>query len=76
MFKLRQTWKDVFSTTKLHSLDMRVQRIDRNWPVANLPQNLTAAKSIIHVNPKFLSRVRNAVNLYFLACLDLHSKFY
>lgn len=49
MWKLRQTWNDVFPSQKLLQLDLRVQSIDPAWPVT--------ASSSIHVNPKFLSIV-------------------
>ena len=54
MFKLRQTWSDVFPLKKLYALDVRVKSIDPAWPItAPLP---TAAS--IHLNPAFLPKVR------------------
>lgn len=48
MFKLRQTWNEVFPQKKLFALDVRVHAIDPAWPI-------TATQSVnIHVNPKFL----------------------
>ncbi|XP_073991585.1 uncharacterized protein [Rhodnius prolixus] len=48
MFKLRQTWNEVFPQKKLLALDVRVHAIDPAWPI-------TATQSVnIHVNPKFL----------------------
>ena len=51
MFKLRQTWSDVFPPKKLYALDVRVKSIDPAWPVtAPLPTS-------IHLNPAFLPKV-------------------
>uniref|UniRef100_A0A224X4V7 Pre-mRNA cleavage complex 2 protein Pcf11 n=1 Tax=Panstrongylus lignarius TaxID=156445 RepID=A0A224X4V7_9HEMI len=49
MFKLRQTWNDVFPPKKLFALDVRVHAIDPAWPITATPQSVR-----IHVNPKFL----------------------
>ncbi|XP_014281579.1 pre-mRNA cleavage complex 2 protein Pcf11 [Halyomorpha halys] len=52
MFKLRQTWNEVFPPKKLYALDARVNAIDPAWPItANPPHGR------IHVNPKFLNPV-------------------
>ncbi|KAJ8919283.1 hypothetical protein NQ315_003867 [Exocentrus adspersus] len=49
MFKLRQTWNDVFPPQKLYAIDVQINLLDPAWPVtAKLP-----SKSI-HFNPKFL----------------------
>lgn len=55
MWKLRQTWNDVFPPKKLFSLDVRVQSIDPAWPIT-APSNSISSGSI-HVNPRFLSMV-------------------
>jgi len=55
MYKLRSTWNDVVTPTKLHALDVMIHSIDKNWPLSAAPPN-------IHVNPKFLNNVYN----YFL----------
>lgn len=47
MFSLRQTWNDVFPGPKLFALDIKVNRIDPGWPVAQ------QKVSSIHVNPIF-----------------------
>ncbi|KAL1433023.1 hypothetical protein MTO96_002002 [Rhipicephalus appendiculatus] len=50
LFKLRQTWVDIFPNKKLYALDTRVKQMDPAWPVmAKEPQQTS-----IHVNPKFL----------------------
>ncbi|KAJ4452182.1 hypothetical protein ANN_03700 [Periplaneta americana] len=46
MFKLRQTWNEVFPAKKLYAVDVRVNSIDPAWPI-------TAVPPTIHVNPKF-----------------------
>lgn len=40
MYKLRQTWSDIFSFDQLHNLDVSVKKIDPAWPI-------TATKSTI-----------------------------
>lgn len=46
MFKLRQTWNEVFPPKKLYAVDVRVSSIDPAWPI-------TAVPPTIYVNPKF-----------------------
>ncbi|XP_012218940.1 pre-mRNA cleavage complex 2 protein Pcf11 isoform X2 [Linepithema humile] len=53
MWKLRQTWNDVFPPKKLFSLDVRVQSIDPAWPVTAPSASISSGS--IHVNPRFLS---------------------
>ncbi|XP_076760472.1 pcf11 cleavage and polyadenylation factor subunit isoform X1 [Xylocopa sonorina] len=53
MWKLRQTWNDVFPAKKLFSLDVRVQSIDPAWPITASPTNVSSGS--IHVNPRFFS---------------------
>ncbi|XP_022650522.1 pre-mRNA cleavage complex 2 protein Pcf11-like isoform X2 [Varroa destructor] len=48
LFKLRQTWKDIFPERKLYALDLNTQAVDPNWPVC--------AAAPIHVNPKFFKK--------------------
>ncbi|EZA52087.1 Pre-mRNA cleavage complex 2 protein Pcf11 [Ooceraea biroi] len=54
MWKLRQTWNDVFPPKKLFSLDVRVQSIDPAWPIIHAAPTSISSGSI-HVNPRFLS---------------------
>ncbi|KAG7305107.1 hypothetical protein JYU34_010576 [Plutella xylostella] len=51
MFKLRETWHDVFPATKLYQLDVKVNLIDPAWPIQAQPQ-----PSNIHVNPNYLKK--------------------
>ncbi|KAL6259064.1 hypothetical protein P5V15_008985 [Pogonomyrmex californicus] len=53
MWKLRQTWNDVFPPKKLFSLDVRVQSIDPAWPITAPSTSIPSGS--IHVNPRFLS---------------------
>ncbi|XP_016845567.1 uncharacterized protein LOC100121761 isoform X2 [Nasonia vitripennis] len=56
MWKLRQTWSEIFPPNKLSALDVQVHSIDPAWPISSSPSSASAqSKSIIHVNPKFLS---------------------
>ncbi|XP_066254099.1 polyadenylation and cleavage factor homolog 11-like isoform X1 [Euwallacea similis] len=48
MFKLRQTWNDVFPQMKLYAIDVQIHQIDPAWPVTAQPANS------IHLNPRFL----------------------
>lgn len=57
MYALRQTWNEVFSAQKLYALDVKVKRMDANWPI-------TAKQPSIHVNPNFLKTVRINFNDY------------
>ncbi|XP_065337867.1 pre-mRNA cleavage complex 2 protein Pcf11-like isoform X1 [Cloeon dipterum] len=54
LFKLRNSWTDIFPATKLYALDARVQLLDPAWPIAQLPVSKASKASSIHVNPKFL----------------------
>ncbi|XP_077983868.1 pre-mRNA cleavage complex 2 protein Pcf11-like isoform X2 [Glandiceps talaboti] len=49
MFKLRTTWNEYFPSSKLHSLDVKVNTIDPAWPIMAPPPT-------IHVNPKFIKK--------------------
>ncbi|XP_064074562.1 pre-mRNA cleavage complex 2 protein Pcf11 isoform X1 [Vanessa tameamea] len=51
MFKLRETWHEVFPSMKLYQLDVKVNLIDPAWPIQAQPQ-----QSNIHVNPNFLKK--------------------
>ncbi|CAH0719314.1 unnamed protein product, partial [Brenthis ino] len=46
MFKLRETWHDVFPSTKLYQLDVKVNLIDPAWPIQAQPH-----QSNIHTTP-------------------------
>ncbi|XP_037956673.1 uncharacterized protein LOC119686229 isoform X2 [Teleopsis dalmanni] len=56
MYALRQTWNEVFSAQKLYTLDVKVKRLDVNWPIT-----AQHSQPAIHVNPNFLKTVN--VNL-------------
>ena len=58
MFKLRQTWNDVFPPKKLYAIDVRVHSIDPAWPITAPPPTAN-----IHVNPQFLRKVSDAIQL-------------
>ncbi|XP_036334339.1 uncharacterized protein LOC118744970 isoform X1 [Rhagoletis pomonella] len=49
MYALRLTWNEVFPSQKLYALDVKVKRIDNNWPIT-----AKQAQPSIHVNPNFL----------------------
>ncbi|KAJ8927145.1 hypothetical protein NQ314_020418 [Rhamnusium bicolor] len=49
MFKLRQTWNDVFPQKKLYAIDVQINFLDPAWPVTAKPP-----PNSIHFNPKFL----------------------
>jgi pre-mRNA cleavage complex 2 protein Pcf11 len=55
LFKLRQTWSNIFPTRKLYAIDVRVNTIDPAWPItATAPESPVSS---IHVNPKFINKV-------------------
>ncbi len=52
MFKLRQTWNDVFPDEELYAIDVRCQQHDHNWPIsAPQPSNTSS----VHANPEFIN---------------------
>jgi len=65
MWKLRQTWNDVFPPKKLFSLDVRVQSIDPAWPITAPSTSIPSGS--IHVNPRFLSMV-SFIHTYNCVC--------
>lgn len=68
MYALRQTWNDVFSQPKLYALDLKVNNIDRAWPIT------AKVAPAIHVNPNFL---KTQVNGRSISCrfVALHTKY-
>lgn len=78
MFKLRQTWNEIFPPKKMYAIDLRVKGIDPAWPIL-VPK---PSQKNIHLNPKFLDGkvrfyhrdfvVRGVNELVFLALLDLN----
>lgn len=57
MFRLRQTWNDVFPQKKLYAIDVQINTLDPAWPVTAAPP----PSNSIHFNPKFL---KPAVSFY------------
>ncbi|XP_033743780.1 pre-mRNA cleavage complex 2 protein Pcf11-like [Pecten maximus] len=51
MFKVRQTWNEIFPNRKLYAIDVRVNLLDPAWPITAQPP----VENSIHVNPKFLA---------------------
>ncbi|XP_028136602.1 pre-mRNA cleavage complex 2 protein Pcf11 isoform X2 [Diabrotica virgifera virgifera] len=49
MFKLRQTWNEVFPQMKLYAIDVQISLLDPAWPVTAKPPS-----NSIHLNPRFL----------------------
>ncbi|XP_062128211.1 uncharacterized protein LOC133840419 isoform X1 [Drosophila sulfurigaster albostrigata] len=56
MYLLRQTWNEVFPASKMYALDVKVKRLDNNWPITAKPSQATKihVNPAIHVNPDFL----------------------
>jgi hypothetical protein len=47
MYKLRQTWNEVFPVRTLYDIDVRVQKIDPAWPItANLSGGKSSSTSV------------------------------
>ncbi|XP_028967812.1 polyadenylation and cleavage factor homolog 11 [Galendromus occidentalis] len=58
LFKLRQTWKGIFSESKLYLVDISTKRMDPQWPITTSTESLRAP---IHLNPKFFLRQTNGI---------------
>ncbi|ALC41827.1 Pcf11 [Drosophila busckii] len=56
MYQLRQTWNEVFPPSRMYALDVKVKRLDNNWPITAKPSQPTKihVNPAIHVNPDFL----------------------
>ncbi|KAJ1349582.1 hypothetical protein KIN20_005173 [Parelaphostrongylus tenuis] len=48
LYRLRQTWGDIFNRSKLYQLDIKVNEVDRAWPLTALKQG---AKPPVITNP-------------------------
>ena len=53
MFKLRQTWNNIFPQMKLYAIDVQISMLDPAWPVTAQPPS-----NSIHFNPKFLKTTK------------------
>ena len=71
MFKLRQTWQDMFPTDVLYALDCKVKKVDPAWPITaqkkSKPKQPVSVQSI-HVNPKFIKQVSQVVIRFQFSC--------
>ncbi|XP_064215104.1 pre-mRNA cleavage complex 2 protein Pcf11 isoform X1 [Tribolium castaneum] len=56
MFKLRQTWNNVFPQMKLYAIDVQIRMLDPAWPVTAQPTS-----NSIHFNPKFLKTTKTEI---------------
>lgn len=65
MFKVRQTWNDIFPNRRLYAIDVRVNLLDPAWPITAQPP----VEASIHVNPKFLSQKVGFVDSSSTACI-------
>lgn len=80
MYLLRQTWNEVFPPSKMYSLDVKVKRLDNNWPITAKPVNQSTkmhGHPAIHVNPDFLKTVstignKKCIHLYIISLLLLN----
>ncbi|XP_061164591.1 pre-mRNA cleavage complex 2 protein Pcf11-like [Saccostrea echinata] len=54
MYKVRQTWNEIFRNRKLYAIDVRVNHMDPAWPITAVAE--TDGKSNIFVNPKFIAK--------------------
>lgn len=55
MYKVRQTWTEIFKNRKLYAIDVRVNHMDPAWPITAVAET---DKSNIFVNPKFIAKVK------------------
>jgi hypothetical protein len=58
MFKLRQTWNNIFPQMKLYAIDVQISMLDPAWPVTAQPPS-----NSIHFNPKFLKTTKNKAEM-------------
>lgn len=56
MFKLRQTWNNIFPQMKLYAIDVQIRMLDPAWPVTAQPTS-----NSIHLNPKFLKTTKSEI---------------
>ncbi|KAJ8667668.1 hypothetical protein QAD02_009331 [Eretmocerus hayati] len=67
MWKLRDTWNDVFSSRKLLALDIKVNQIDPAWPIPGLPPGVVPPKKklpppvVTTVQPPPIAKILPAV---------------
>lgn len=60
MFKLRQTWSSILPNQKLYMIDVKIHKmLDPAWPITAKPD-----KTSIHVNPKFLPKVKFSIFVF------------
>ncbi|KAL3076277.1 hypothetical protein niasHS_013548 [Heterodera schachtii] len=48
VYRLRSTWSEIFRQSCLYAIDMRLNRIDKAWPILT-------PRGVVHVNPLFLN---------------------
>lgn len=72
MYKLRLTWKDIYSQEDLYAMDVSVNALDPNWPITAVPPQpppQPAPQPLkIHINPKFLKPVSKHMFFFHHAC--------
>ncbi|KFD66086.1 hypothetical protein M514_00765 [Trichuris suis] len=61
LFKLRQTWLDIFPASRLYRIDIKVHEIDPAWPLQEpsqlrTAQNTNAVLKNVHFNPRFMEQ--------------------
>lgn len=66
MYKLRQTWNDVFPNRILYEIDLSIKRIDPAWPVTavqpSLANNQDKQAPTVTSNPKDINKPVNSVS--------------
>ncbi|XP_066141095.1 polyadenylation and cleavage factor homolog 11-like isoform X2 [Euwallacea fornicatus] len=60
MFKLRQTWNDVFPQMKLYAIDVQIHQIDPAWPVTAQPANNINLNSRFLINSTCINQANNS----------------
>uniref|UniRef100_A0A5S6QJN1 CID domain-containing protein n=1 Tax=Trichuris muris TaxID=70415 RepID=A0A5S6QJN1_TRIMR len=61
LFKLRQTWPDIFPASRLYRIDIKVHEIDPAWPLQEpsqlkATQNANPVLKSVHFNPRFIEQ--------------------
>ncbi|KAI1710316.1 polyadenylation and cleavage factor like protein 11 [Ditylenchus destructor] len=52
LYKLRNTWNDIFPKSRLYAIDTKINGIDKNWPVASLSAALGASATSNRPQPE------------------------
>ena len=64
MYKLRQTWIELFPNDVLLKLDLAVNSIDPAWPITAVRP--VVGQQAVHLNPDFLNKAKVSFEILWL----------